>query len=453
MTSTRTPSRSHARAFTLLEVLLATMLAGMVVIAAISLFATLDRSHRRHEVRMQRALETALAQRTMQRAFSSLLMSEGAEPREDEIEKRREDDRRRAEGTESLRFDDRALEARFALQPSDPEAGGTSIGGRPTQLLALTLRSRPLGGANPDENADSALVIDERGRVLTREEADARTSRSRLQGGLETLAARRENRLRIRETIGTGRTGTSTPDMPVGGSFITEDARGEGKSGGGSEGKRSNTDQNINGNRRPNNQRTGDAPVIDQPGLNSIPGLEGVAEAGRAPGVRGVFEILPDDPATPVGSSVVGVQDAPTQEAGVAVWWRELPPIITQAGITSSDDQSASNQQAALVRKMQLMGAANRRVKLLGGLRSAEFKVMRSERLYTKMAATWAGELPAHIEFSFETLAGTKEDWLFEVAWALGAEPGTPLNSSGIGAASIPPLGKSTENPIPQPKP
>ena len=159
-----------------------------------------------------------------------------------------------------------------------------------------------------------------------------------------------------------------------------------------------------------------------------------------------MFEILADDPKTPVGGAIVSAPEGRVEEVGVAVYWRPLGTIETTAGSRPADQEAINAQEAAL-RQAQVAGLGSRRIKLLGGLRSAGWRVLRGTREYRKMSAKWASELPAHVEFSFETLAGTREDWMFEVAWATGPEPGAPVASGNATTAPnlsgipIPPTG------------
>ena len=63
------------RAFTLIEMVLASTLAGLVVLGCMGAFFALDRTDRVLAARYQEASDLARVQRTMQRAFSTLLMA------------------------------------------------------------------------------------------------------------------------------------------------------------------------------------------------------------------------------------------------------------------------------------------------------------------------------------------------------------------------------------------
>lgn len=431
--------------FTLLEVILATVMAAMVTLGALGLFATLDRSQKRHAVRMERALEMATARAAMQRAFSSLLMNEGTEPKEEELKKLRDEDRRKAEQDLAGELDDDAIEARFALQPADVSMGGSMVGGsmegRPAQMFMVCLRAAPIAGRSGTDGGESGLlIVDESGRLLSEEEAGAYGGHSKVVTGLSGIAARRQQRVSDRAGVPVSGTSSVTDATQVG-KFESTDARsgkrgtttaGGGGGGGGGSGGSAKPQSETSGSEGGSTGRT-------------IAGLENLTSAPRAPGVRGVFEIMPDEQDARSRGGEGGV--------GLAVWWREMPTIVVPSAGEQGLDQDDAATQAALVRRMRFMGVggtAGKRVKLLGGLKSAEWRVLRSDRLDTKMSAVWAGQLPAHVEFSFETLEGQREDWMFEVAWSTGQEPGGAVSGGSSAVLSGPRT--TPTSPTPPPK-
>jgi len=81
--------------------------------------------------------------------------------------------------------------------------------------------------------------------------------------------------------------------------------------------------------------------------------------------------------------------------------------------------------------QLALLSAA-RRVPLITGLRWARWEVYRGERFDTRTRATWEHELPGFVKVAFETVEGRKENWMFEVGWTKGAEPGTPMDAATL---------------------
>jgi prepilin-type N-terminal cleavage/methylation domain-containing protein len=69
------PARRAPRGFTLLELMLATLLGAMVVSTCLALFAAVDRGNRRNETRFERTMEISRTQRAASNAIHSFLMS------------------------------------------------------------------------------------------------------------------------------------------------------------------------------------------------------------------------------------------------------------------------------------------------------------------------------------------------------------------------------------------
>lgn len=445
----RTRNRTRGGGFTLIEVTLAVLLSSMVIIASLSLFATLEGSQKRHEIRMERALEMAGAQAAMRRALSSLVMSDEQEPGEGEVERLRENDRRRAEGETEHSFEITSLQSRFSLQPQDAENGGMSIDGIPLQRLQLAVRTPPVAGGGATDGETEELMIDSRGRQMSGDEIRAMKREKQKLGGLAGIAERRASRIAatnsrtaaVRET-GTSSGGFTTAvgeleRMSIERSEVAS-TKGRVTPGGGGGGGGGGADTGRAGGISAGDAAAAAAAAADAAGGgSSIPGLEDLTDPALAPGLRGVFEILPDVSSKRPGESIVGTPVSEHEEAGLALWWRELRPINAMAG-TNQHDQAAVNLRADELRRAEYAGAQATRIKLLGGLKAAEWRVLRSNREYRKMSARWAGELPAHVEFRFETLAGSREDWMFEVAWSNGPEPGAPLSGgTGVGGTGV----------------
>ena len=171
-----------------------------------------------------------------------------------------------------------------------------------------------------------------------------------------------------------------------------------------------------------------------------------------APGVRGVFELLPDgmDPLGALGpaTGLEGWKPRESTEPGLTLWWRELPPpapppeeeaegaaTVDANGqpVERRDGDAAPRRSREEIEGEQLaLLSATRRVPLITGLRWARWEVYRGERFDTRTRATWEHELPGFVKIAFETVEGRKENWMFEVGWTKGAEPGTPLDAASL---------------------
>lgn len=111
-----------------------------------------------------------------------------------------------------------------------------------------------------------------------------------------------------------------------------------------------------------------------------------------APGVRGVFELTRE---------MVG--DRP----GWTLWWRALPP-------PGSSPTAARLEEA--------------RVRLISGLVYCRWEIFRNNEFHREARATKVGDLPAYVTLELETADGQWQQWMFEVGWGVGPEPGTPLD-------------------------
>lgn len=158
-----------------------------------------------------------------------------------------------------------------------------------------------------------------------------------------------------------------------------------------------------------------------------------------APGVRGVFELIPDgvDPLGALGPSagLEGWTPRQTGAPGWTLWWRELPP--PPLGDDEDEDSDGPRRSIEAAESEQLIRlAAMRRVPLMTGLRWVRWEVYRGKRFDTRTRATWISELPGFVKVAFETVEGRRENWMFEVGWTTGAEPGTEINASALSGRS-----------------
>jgi Tfp pilus assembly protein PilE len=376
------------RAFTLLEVMLAVLIGSMVVIAVSGLFSAMDRSQRRQDARMNESQDFATAQRTISRALRTLVMSNAAQPNEAELmEKIERASKSAADTQEALQVDDDAQTARLSLQHDIRQ--GRAVGNLRPQVLQVSLQAPPIALPHDARRADR----DARGSLRPVRTADERQSMR------ERLRAREERRL-----------GGANPGANL--TPAEKDAAGTAAPGG---------------------------PLPDELG-----------EYTRSPGVRAVFELRPDEP------DIARLRAARGQaEPGWSLWYRELPPrddgdeFDTPRPGESELDRARRQRERSITDGRRgesrldrargrtgasdgtddylLEGAPEREVRLMSGLRTAKWTVFRREERGQKIAAVWASELPAYIEFEVEALSGRREKWMFEVGWRDGPEPGARI--------------------------
>jgi prepilin-type N-terminal cleavage/methylation domain-containing protein len=370
----RVPAPS--RGFTLLEVMLALALASIVAISAYGLFEVMRRSEQRQFVRMGESDEVARTYRAMERAFRTIVMSDAAVPGDEtEIQERMRAFERAVENDEpDPPLDDDEPEPRLILRPDpaspylDVDVDGSRLRMK-AQVFELAVRIPPISGAQPDSRIFEAAVLAASGD----------------RGG--GIQSRRE-----RERLEDPSEGTATEEE--------EEAER-------------------------------DPPQI-------------------APGVRGVFELIADgvDPFGALGpnAGLEGWKPRETAEQGWTLWWRELPPppphdedegaeILDENGqpVPQTDPNAPPRRSREELEAEQLLQlAAARRVPLLTGLRWLKWEVYRGKRFDIRTRATWQSELPAYVKVAFETVEGRRENWMFEVGWTKGPEPGSEMNRNSL---------------------
>ncbi len=123
--------------------------------------------------------------------------------------------------------------------------------------------------------------------------------------------------------------------------------------------------------------------------------------------VRGAFELRP---MVPVGAEMS------SQVRGWEVWWVPLP---REAG---PDEEPDDGEQ--ILDDPYLVA---------GGIAFIEWKVFQGRERRTEYVGRLNDDIPAYIEVEVETIGGLKANWLFEVDWSFGNEsrPVTPPTPTG----------------------
>lgn len=354
------------RAFTLLEVMLAAILGTLVVVSAIGLFDLMRRSDDRQFERMALAQEIALTHATVERALTTLVLSDAPLPgNEKEMDERLRRFEQAVDNNEPEPFDETEPIPRMILRPDENgqlmefELDNRTQRMR-TQTFEVTCLVPPVRGARPEERMFDPEG-DARRRAMTPEQR-------------RRAAAEQDERDRRRS-----RDRDQTRDEPRGDTDRAADAE----------------------DNRDEDEEEEDTVQI-------------------APGVRGVFELIPDH-LEPLGGATIQTARKPRADVGqgLTLWWRELPPAIEP---DASEDELARQQR-------RLLDWEGRRVPLIRGLSWLRWEVYRGDRFDTRTLATWQRELPAYVKLNFETVSGRRESWMFEIGWRNGPEPGTEINA------------------------
>lgn len=398
-----------ARGFTLIEVMLAAVLGLIVILVAAGLFRVMDVAKQTQAQRMENNLEFASAHRIMQQTFRTLLMSDGPDPKDDELKQRIIGDLESAAADREDTREEDAGSNRFALQP-DPTK--IDVFNRPVQTLEVTLKVPPVRGNV--RSMDAAELRDREQQLIERfRRGDSMFLSMDSEGG---------------SVAGTS-AGTSRENSrgDARGRAAADDAGDRSSSGrGSSSGRESSSGRGSSNGRDRDTRRASLRESASQFAGRDISedALSGLLEAGdepaRAPGVRGVFELRPE--VDPNVLRRAREQGDPDGGRGLwAMWWREFP--------ADAADGADSAELAELARYSR---SDVREVKLISGLRQARWQVFRTSRgekleraRVAKIAAVHARELPAFIELKFETVDGRREHWMFEIAWSSGPEPGS----------------------------
>lgn len=404
----RSRSTRHSRGFTLLEVTLAAVLGAMIVFSCLALFGAIERAQRRHEVRVAQTNDFTRAYQIIERSFRLLVMSEQDNATDADTERRIERDLERSRGTilEEDPLDDQTT--RFELEPDElPELGvsarGVSSFGSfrlmeyenqqvTPQVLRVALRAPPVAGGFADQstNTDSGVmlqVVDERAR------AREALERSRAQ-----RAAERQTR---RTASSTGERSTASDPTIIGGAGDVVVGAGE-------------------------EEEEFDASDINRP---------------RAPGVRAEFILLPDGSAPTSAlqaATATGGQAArtdPNAQPGWTLWYREMPPRSAASDLSPDERARALAGDTSFLTTdidpadlaLDIDPASLRVVRLVSGLKTCHWRVFRRGEFASRITAVSARELPAYVELTLETVGGRRENWMFEVGWSDGPEPGQLL--------------------------
>lgn len=151
--------------------------------------------------------------------------------------------------------------------------------------------------------------------------------------------------------------------------------------------------------------------------------------------VRGAFELRP---MVPAGA------DVSSQVRGWEVWWVPLP---REAG---PDEEPDDGEQ--ILDEPYLVAS---------GIAFIEWKVFQGRERRTQYVGRLSDDIPAYVEVEVETIGGLRANWLFEVDWSFGNEsrpvvPPTPVGGSPTapGTPGTPSIPGQPETPQPtQPSP
>ncbi|MBX3358181.1 MAG: hypothetical protein KF745_07115 [Phycisphaeraceae bacterium] len=379
MTPVRRPSRS-ARAFTLLEVMLTAVLGVLFMLAALGMFSLISQQDSRQRVHVEETVELSRTQEAMERAFQMLILSDSAGARP---------------GSTSATGSTTA-----AANGSTPAAsGGSASSPNSSTLSVATSATLASGGANGASSTGSAKT--DSSAAPNRTDAATAALVTTESAGARPITPPAAPRLLLESDPAQGmRMWTlASGDQPVQRLEVAVRAAPAFAKA---------PDDAPARRRAPEPKRTGLSPDTSDT-TNAAP-----QEWEIADGVRGAFELTRDEP-----------QRGDTRPTWI-LWWRPIASaataVIPDAAPADSDSLSAPPAPEPVD-----MG----RARLASGLVECRWDVYRKREWLSEASATSSQELPAYVRLKVQTRSGTRHEWLFEVGWSTGAEPGTVVMRRG----------------------
>lgn len=381
------PVRKHSRrAFTLLEVSLAATIGALIIASVIALLITLRKQDRWNAARTTTTVQTATAHRAIANALRTLVMHEGDPPGRGSLEQGQS---RRQQNEEQP-------------DPANPDQSDET---------------------GDDENADGSLTtVRAPSRLVLEADSNAGPLMQMVRDGL--VMTYPPQRLEV--------TLTAPPVYPpptIGGSLVSltrhmgqDSARAQQLT----PTRQSDADQRMLTRQLERLQRQReDSATRHQDDISEDHETPQVF----APGLRGVFELR----YRPANANAPSLDDG-----GVwSLWWRVLEGQGLDAELDAADASSVRAQERTVRRLAEgdpnafdslTQAYDNPGMLLLDNLRSCYWEVFDDGGFHPTIDAAYVTELPAYITFEYETVTGRWSSWLFEIAWSVGPEPGTPTD-------------------------
>ncbi|MBC7771265.1 MAG: hypothetical protein H7210_02100 [Pyrinomonadaceae bacterium] len=410
--------------FTLLEVMLASLLGLMVVIVAMGLFSTLAASDRRSNENYHRQMELSLAHQTVERSLRGLLMDNTLYPRPP------------ANAVAGRRDSKPLTEADGAAAVETPPPTGK----RPRLILEADTRLPP---AMKYEDAKGVIeyITPQRLEIaMIRPPVYAPPTaeelvEARYNDRVDRAAAGQHRRARPHETDrrSGGRSGSGSARSPL-------NSRGNASS---------NSRSGSSSSTRPSNDQLADLARragVNPDALAAATGTNGAdanqdpaaaaedeaLEPALAPGLRAVFEIR-WDPDVPRGQTSRSAASSNIDESqgSWSLWWRpvrDIEVLLRDAGEPVPDYLTASEQ--LLSDGSPASDLARGSVMLASNLQTCRWEMVRTGETTDTFQATWQDELPAYCTLEMRTRSGLWMKWMFEVDWTRGGEPGEPVTGA-----------------------
>ncbi|MCC6677955.1 MAG: hypothetical protein IT436_12495 [Phycisphaerales bacterium] len=413
---TRRVSR-RARAFTMLEIMLASVIGALVILASIALFNSMDRMDRALARRADDTTELARLHLVMSRTFSTLIMTDQPVPRNPIAAE--------AAGAGAT------TPAPSSGSPSPSGSGSTS--GRTTTAGATTgsttSSSTTTGSTTTGQSSTSTRGSSTTAPSSTTSAADALGNsasqtktplpRFLLAASSTALAPSSGTSPAQRLEVVITKPPITDPRAPGLSNLITQTITVEGPPLPASK-TTSDPASTAFKSASPTATDSGAPSTSTDPADQSATQRaesRTIQTTGEAAGVRGFFELIPES-ALPGYTPPRNPQTPADAKQPLALIWRQLP-IASEAATTPAPILPEP-------------------IVVARGLEAVRWKAFHERERKDLFAATWANDLPAYVEMEVRTTSGQYANWMFEVDWSVGPEPGEPpaVATRGPGAGA-----------------
>lgn len=443
------------RAFTLLEVVLATSMGAMVIVVALALMQSMERLEKPLGVRQQELADLHRARLVMQRAIAGLVMSDTTAPVNPNA---RRNSNQTTTGDEAAKSAFEAAEeqfksrnprppARLLLEPDTSaelramlvDVGLPADEAQKLQRLEVVIDTPPIApqfraeladaiavynAANPSESSKSSDSAADPTTLTASGSSAAGGSASGTSSGLSANAAARSDRSAALRQRFASSNGSSA------------------RSGDGSSDASSGSDSSTSDTSR------------------RIAALLGKSDAAKQGALRGCFEIRPMLTADAARARAEG------KPVLYELWWRPMPAAVetnrkavNTATTTTSTDPTPEPEVTAANLDPRQRYAWGEPVLLADNLVKCNWKLYSEGQRRAAHNAVWEKELPAYVEFEVQTRTGLYANWMFEIGWTKGPElatrsgagsgPGGGPNSAALNPGALNPDGRGASTGAP----
>ena len=394
----------HARhGFTLLEVTLATALGAMVIMVCVALLRSMERLERPLAIRQQELADLHRARTVIQRAMSTLVMSDTTPPVNPNA-------RRTANSsTSSTSTEDRDAKSAFETTAEATASKQQQLARPPARLLL-----------EPDQSDELKAMLQQVGVPV-----DSAGSIQRMEVVIDTPPIAPTFRAELGDVIAatysqnkaaSGKTATSSTGLSNSSTLSTSNAAANSSSASGTStsGLASGSARGTALRNRLNNAVQSGAASGNRRAL-SLNGNSGAAKSGS---LRGAFEIRP----------MLTDANLEARRGGNPVlyelWWSPLP-AAKDTSKTSALSANSSAATTAALDDPRTVEAWGEPVLLADNLVKCRWQFFSTGEKRSAHSAVWDKELPAYVEFEIQTKTGLYENWMFEIGWSKGPELAT----------------------------